>query len=227
MTNPWVAGWGLDPPDRQPQLRAGPGPLRQAAPAQGGTWNPQTGSPSSGRGLDPSDRQPQLRAGPGPLKQAAPAQGGTWNPQRGSPNSGRGLDPSDRQPQLRALPPPPRQGAPSSEGARREQVKKRFLKAGSLPGHRPVLVGSLEALNTAPWCCPNGTGRGTIPARGTRSGSKPRPSSRTCPLQHKLLREEPPTDRLSPVRESEPWCWPLRKETGATAPRGPGSSLSP
>ena len=200
MTNPWVTGRGLDPPDRQPQLRAGPGPLRQAAPAQGGTWNPQRGSPNSGRGLDPSDRQPQLRALPPLPRQGAPAQGSA---------------------------PPPRQGAPSSEGARREQVKKRFLKAGSLPGHRPVLVGSLEALNTAPWCCPNGTGRGTIPARGTRSGSKPRPSSRTCPLQHKLLREEPPTDRLSPVRESKPWCWPLRKETGATAPRGPGSSLSP
>ena len=110
---PWVAGRGLDAPDRQPQLRAGPGCPRQAALAQGGAWTPQTGSPSSGLCPLPLDREPQLRALP---------------------------PPPDRQPQLRALSPSPRQGAPSSEGARREQVRKRFLKAGSLPGHRPVLV---------------------------------------------------------------------------------------
>ena len=40
---------------------------------------------------------------------------------------------------------PPQTGSPSSEGARREQVRRRFLKAGSLPGHRLLLVLSLDA----------------------------------------------------------------------------------
>ena len=52
-------------------------------------------------------------------------------PQTGSPSSG--------------LCPLPETGSPSSEGARREQVRRRFLKAGSLPGHRLLLVLSLDA----------------------------------------------------------------------------------
>ena len=103
--------------DKSLGRRVGPGPPRQAAPAQGRAWTPQTGSPSSGWDLEPPDRQPQLRAGPGPLRQAAPAQGGAWTPQTGSPSSGWDLEPPERQPQLRAGPGPLRQAAPAQGSA--------------------------------------------------------------------------------------------------------------